>query len=205
MDNKALYNLTYGLFLIGVEAGGRKNACITNTAIQVASNPTRISLACINGNYTPELIKESGAFSVSILDETTPFEFFRNFGQQHGRAIDKFAGYTPEADSNGMPYLKDHACAVLSAKVVSATDLGSHTLFIAEVTDAVRLSDKAPVTYNDYQTRIKPKPEEPKADKKIVAWKCKICGYVYKGIELPADFICPICGHPASDFEPVYE
>ena len=32
---------------------------------------------------------------------------------------------------------------------------------------------------------------------------CKVCGYIYEGETLPPDFICPICGHPASDFEPV--
>lgn len=32
---------------------------------------------------------------------------------------------------------------------------------------------------------------------------CKICGYVYEGEALPADFICPICKHGAVDFEEV--
>ena len=40
----------------------------------------------------------------------------------------------------------------------------------------------------------------PKEEKKK-GWVCKICGYVYEGEELPEDFICPWCKHPAEDFE----
>ena len=36
-------------------------------------------------------------------------------------------------------------------------------------------------------------------------WKCKICGYIYEGAELPADFTCPLCKQPASAFEKVEE
>ena len=100
-----------------------------------------------------------------------------------------------------------HACAVISAKVVEQHDLESHTLFIAEVVDAIQLNDKAPLTYADYQNRVKPKPDNntPKNDRKIKGWRCKICNYVYEGSELPADFSCPLCGHGPEDFEPVYE
>ncbi len=97
------------------------------------------------------------------------------------------------------------ACAMLSCKVVDSIDLGSHTLFIAEVTDAKVLSDKAPLTYADYQNEVKPKPAAVSSEKKIVGWKCKICGYIYEGSELPKDYSCPICGHGTDDFEPIYE
>ena len=39
--------------------------------------------------------------------------------------------------------------------------------------------------------------------KEVKVWVCTVCGYIYEGETLPADFICPICKHPASDFEPV--
>ena len=98
-----------------------------------------------------------------------------------------------------------HACSVISGKVVSQQDLGTHTLFIAEVVDAVVLNEHEPLTYADYQNRVKPKKEAVKQDKKIVGWRCKICKYVYEGSELPEDFICPLCGHGTDDFEPIYE
>ena len=109
-------------------------------------------------------------------------------------------------DVNGIPYMGWYACAVISGKVVESHDLGTHTLFIAEVVDAKMLSDKAPLTYADYQAHVKPKADKPpKTDKKIVGWRCKICNYVYEGSELPADYVCPLCGHGADDFEPIYE
>ena len=45
--------------------------------------------------------------------------------------------------------------------------------------------------------------ETTESSKKIVGWRCKICGYEYQGPELPPDFLCPLCGHPAEDFERV--
>ena len=104
-----------------------------------------------------------------------------------------------------MPYLAWQSCACLSCRVVSSQDLGSHTLFIAEVEDAQVLSDREPLTYAYYQNVLKPKPQpQVQPERKIVGWRCKICNYVYEGETLPADFMCPICGHPAEDFEPIY-
>ena len=204
MDNKALYSLSYGVFLLATKSGEKANACITNTGIQVANDPTRIAIAVINKNYTCELLKESGVFTLSMLDKTISFDSIKYFGMQSGRDVDKLGDLPLPVDDRGIPYMGWSACAVISAKVVSSQDLGSHTLFIAEVVDAKVLSDQEPLTYAYYQSDIKPKPAAAPAEKKIVGWRCTICGYVYEGAELPADFTCPLCGHPASDFEPIY-
>lgn len=45
--------------------------------------------------------------------------------------------------------------------------------------------------------------ESAPAEEKKKGFVCKICGYVYEGDELPADFICPLCKHGAEDFEPL--
>ena len=207
MDKKALYSLSYGVFMLATKAGDKVNGCITNTCMQVANDPTRVAFACINRNYTCELIKESGIFALTLLDQTCTFQTISHFGFQTGREVDKFADMDTPVDANGIPYLGWQACAVISGRVVDSMDLGSHTLFIAEVEDAKVLSENAPLTYADYQSKVKPKPKEAKKEKKekkIVGWKCKICGYVYEGSELPADYECPLCGHPAEDFEPIY-
>ena len=205
MDVKALFNISYGVFLLATKSNGKTNACITNTCMQVAGNPTRIAISCINTNYTTELLKESKVFALSILDNTATFETIKHFGLQSGRNVDKFADIALPEDLNGMPYLGWQACSVLSCHVVDSMDLGSHTMFIAEIDDAKVLSENPPVTYTDYQTRLKPKAPKPAEEKKIVAWRCKICGYRYEGAELPKEFLCPLCGHDASDFEPIYE
>lgn len=205
MDKKALYNLSYGVFMVGTKSGDKKNGCITNTCIQVTNDPLRVAAAVINANYTAELIKESGMFTLSMLDKTVSFDTIKHFGFQSGRDVDKLKNLTLPEDNNGIPYMGWSACAMLSCKVVDSIDLGSHTLFIAEVTDAKVLSDKAPLTYADYQNEVKPKPAAVSSEKKIVGWKCKICGYIYEGSELPKDYSCPICGHGPDDFEPIYE
>ena len=184
MDSKALYNLSYGVFVLGARNGEKINACITNTCIQVASEPVRIA--------------------ISVLDKSCTFDLIKNFGFQSGRDVNKFYSTEYKLDKNQCPYITSHACSLLSCKVLSSQDLGTHTLFIAEVEDAQVLSSNQPVTYADYQKDIKPKPAV-QSDTKIVGWRCKICGYVYNGAELPKDFTCPLCGHPAEDFEPIYE
>ena len=205
MDKKALYKLSYGVFMLSTRDGETVNGCNTNTCMQVANSPTRIAIAVINTNYTCDLIKKSGVFALSLLDQTCSYELIKHFGFQSGREVNKFENLQMPVDVNGIPYMGWQACAVISGKVVSSQDLGSHTLFIAEVVDAKLLNDNAPLTYDDYQTKVKPKPAPKAEDKKIVGWRCKICKYEYQGSELPEDFACPLCGHGVDDFEPIYE
>ena len=164
MDNKAMYRLSYGVFMLSTKAGEKVNGCITNTCMQVANSPTRVAISVLNSNYTCDLIKESGIFTLSMLDQTVTFETISHFGFQSGRNVDKFANMTPPIDSRGIPYMGWQACAVLHCKVVSSQDLGSHTLFIAEVEDAQVLSDKEPLTYADYQSKVKPKPQKAESE-----------------------------------------
>ena len=204
MDQKALFSLSYGIFMLATTSGDKRNGCITNTCMQVASDPVRVAISVLNKNYTCELIKESGVFTLSMLDQSTTFETIRHFGFQSGRDVDKMGDLSLPTDEAGIPYLGYQTCAVLSGKVVSSQDLGTHTLFVAEVTDAKVLSDRKPLTYADYHENVKPKPNRKVEDKKIVGWRCRICNYVYEGSTLPADYHCPICGHSADDFEPIY-
>lgn len=184
MEKKALYNLSYGVFMLSTRSGEKANGCITNTCMQVANDPIRIAISVLNSNYTCELIKESGIFTLSLLDEQCSFETISHFGFQSGRDVDKFDQLPLPTDHNNVPYMGWHACSVISGKVVEQRDLGTHTLFIAEVTDAKMLNDNAPLTYADYQNRVKPKKKEISKDKKIIGWRCKICNYVYEGSEL---------------------
>ena len=205
MDNKALFSLQYGVFILGSQSNGKINACVTNTCMQVANDPVRIAISVINTNLTCQMIKDSGFFTLSVLDKKTTFETIKRFGYQSGKNVDKFEGFTDYSmDQNGCPYLSSQICALFSAKVIAAQDLGTHTLFTAEVLDAKITSREEPITYAYYQSYIKPKPAAPTTGK-IVGWRCKICGYVHNSPELPNDFTCPLCGHPAEDFEPIYE
>ena len=204
MDNKVMYSLSYGLFVLSARRGGKDNGCITNTAIQVTTTPNRIVVAVNKSNYTHDMVAETGRFTVSVLSEEAKFDLFQRFGFQSGRDADKFAGFGAHTgrDADGIPYVTQGANAWLSCKVASATDLGTHTLFLADVLDGGAISPAPSATYAYYQAHIKPKPGAPAPSEKK-RWVCKVCGYVYEGDELPADYICPLCKHPASDFEPL--
>jgi len=203
MNNKAMYAISYGLFVVTSRVGEKDNGCITNTVAQVTSEPNRISVAVNKSNYTCDLIRESGVFTASVISEKADFSLFKRFGFQSGRDTDKFLGFDActRAD-NGTLIVTEGTNAWISAKVEQMIDLGSHMLFIAAVTDMEVLSDVPSATYTFYQAHIKPKPEAVgKTPEGKTVWRCRICGYEYVGEELPEDFICPICKHPASDFE----
>lgn len=200
MDKKAMYRLSYGLFVVTAKEGQKDNGCITNTVMQVTSSPNRISLAVNKENYTHDMILNTGKFNVSVISEQASFELFRHFGFQSGRDVEKFDGFQNASRSgNGLYFITEGTNAMISAKVIQSVDLGTHTLFLADVEDGEVLSEVPSATYAYYQEHIKPKPEK----KQKGGWRCRICGYIYEGEELPADFICPICKHGAEDFEKI--
>jgi len=202
IDPAVMHKLTYGLFVLTAKDGEKDNGCIINTAIQITSTPQRISIALNKTDFTHDMILKTGEFNVSVLTESAPFRIFEQFGFKSGRDVDKFEGYAfDDRAANGIRYISEHVNCVIAGKVIESHDYGTHTVFIADVTEAFVLSGEASVTYQYYYANIKPKPQPKKEEKK--GYVCKICGYVYDGDPLPEDYICPICKHPASDFEPL--
>lgn len=209
IEKEAMFKISYGLYVLVTTDGEKQNGCIVNTVSMLTDNPKRITVFVNKANYSEQLLRQTGVLNVSILTKETPFDIFKHFGFQSGKDVDKFANTTYPKTENGLFYLDNYSNAVLSAKVIDALDYGTHTLFVAEVTEAKMLSSVESVTYDYYQSNIKPKPQtasvnaEEKTEKKGGKWVCKICGYVHEGEELPEDFICPWCKHPAEDFERV--
>lgn len=203
MDKTAMYKITYGLYVVTAKEGDKDNGCIANTAGQVTSSPNRISVTLNKSNYTHGMIARTGVFNVSVLSQDADFSLFKRFGFVSGGEVDKFADFTDcRREGNGVLSVTQGANAVLCAKVVQTIDLGTHTMFIADVTDAAVLNGVSSVTYEYYQSDIKPKPQETRKEHNTV-WRCKICGYEYAAEQLPEDFVCPICKHGADDFEKV--
>ncbi len=201
VDADSLFKLSYGLFVLSAREDGRDNACIINTAAQITDSPRRITITVNKQNLTHDMIASTGLFNLSILSEEADFATFRRFGFVSGREADKFEGLPELRSANGLRYLDTGCNAILSGKVIQAVDCGTHTLFTAEVTEARTLSAAPSATYAYYFEHIKPKPQPASEDKK--GFVCKICGYVYEGESLPADYICPLCKHGAEDFEPL--
>lgn len=199
IEKTAAFKLSYGLFVLTARDGEKDNGCIVNTVFQVTDNPFKISVTVNKNNYTHDMIKKTGVFNVSVLTESVPFSVFQHYGFKSGRDTEKINSSTMPRSENGVVYLSAFTNAFMSAKVVEETDCGTHTMFIAEVTEAQTLSDERSVTYQYYFDNIKPKPQ-PQKKKGFV---CQICGYVYEGDELPEDFVCPICKHSADVFKPL--
>ena len=197
MNNQAMFKLSYGLFVLSARENDKDNGCIINTAMQITDDPKQIIIGVNKLNYTHDMIMNTKKFNLSVLDERTSFDTFKNFGFQSGRDVNKFESVPFKRTPNEVAYLTETTNAVISGYVTSTIDMGTHTLFIATVVGAEVLSDENSVTYTYYQNHIKPAPK--KEEKK--GWRCKICGYVYEGDELPEDFICPLCKHGSSDFE----
>ncbi|MBQ8350585.1 MAG: flavin reductase [Clostridia bacterium] len=198
-DLKALFNIGYGLYVITSNDGKKDNGLIVNTVTQVTNTPNRIAVTINKENYSHHIIRQTGMMNINCLTVDAPFSVFENFGFVSGRNVDKFANCEPLRSDNGLVFLPRYINSFMSLKVEQYIDLETHGMFICSVTEARVLSDRETMTYTYYQEHVKPKPQV--EGKK--GYVCTVCGYLYEGEELPDDFVCPLCKHGASDFEPV--
>ena len=200
MNIDVMNKISYGLFVLTAKDGEKDNGCIINTAMQVTIEPNCISVVVNKSNYTHDIILKNKEFNISILDESSQFATYKNFGFKSGRDSDKLVEVDFARAANGIVYLTKESNGYISGKVIKTVDLGTHTMFIAEVTDGEILSDKSSVTYAYYYSNIKEKDNVAAGKKGFI---CIVCGFIYEGETLPPDYICPLCKHPASDFEKI--
>jgi len=225
MDPKSFFKISYGIYIVSSKRGGRFNAQAANAMMQVTSEPPQVALALNKNNLTHEFIKESGLFTLSILSQDAPLNFIGRFGFKSGRDVDKFADIAYRLGKNGCPYPSEKTLCYLEGKIVKDLDVGTHTIFVGEITDAEVLREGEPMTYSYYHqikrgTTPKTAPtfvEIKKEEKEMKKYACKICGYVYDPAQgdpeakiapntpfenLPADWVCPVCGAAKDQFEP---
>jgi flavin reductase (DIM6/NTAB) family NADH-FMN oxidoreductase RutF len=198
-DLKALFNIGYGLYVVTSHDGNKDNGLIVNAVSQLTDKPNRVAVTINKANYSHHVIKQTGKLNVNCLDTTAPFEIFQRFGFQSGRTADKFAGMDVMRSDNGLAFLPRYINSFMSLKVENYVDLDTHGMFICSVTEARVLGKNETMTYNFYQSNVKPKPQT--EGKK--GYVCKVCGWVYEGETLPEDIVCPLCKHGAADFEPI--
>ena len=198
-DLNALFNIGYGLYVVTSNDGKKDNGLIVNTVTQVTNTPNRIAVTISKENYSHHIIKQTGIMNVNCLSVDAPFKVFEKFGFVSGRNVDKFENCVPNRSDNGLIFLPKHINSFMSLKVEQYIDLDTHGMFICSITESRVISNLETMTYTYYQENVKPKPEV--EGKK--GYVCKVCGYVYEGEELPADYICPLCKHGVSDFEPI--
>ncbi|PHV69254.1 flavin reductase [Sporanaerobium hydrogeniformans] len=210
MDQTALFTLTYGIFILGAENNGAKNACIINTCGQLTAEPTRVSITVLKSNLTHYMVDASKKFTVSVLGKHASLETIAHFGFQSGRNANKFQNMTYKTDRLGIPVIEKDSIATFSCKVIEQIDLGSHTLFIGEVVEATKLLDAEPMTYAYYRElkagKVKPVnlEEQQALPEQNTQYECSVCHYIYEGDisfeQLPDTYVCPICGQPKKVF-----
>lgn len=198
-DLTALFNIGYGLYVVTSNDGKKDNGLIVNTVSQVTNTPNRIAVTINKANYSHHVIKQTGIMNLNCLSTDAPFHVFENFGFQSGRTADKFAGWEPLRSDNGLVFLPKYINSFMSLKVEQYIDLDTHGMFICSITESRVMSSLETMTYNYYQSNVKPKP----ATEGKKGFVCKVCGYIYEGEELPDDYICPLCKHGVADFEPI--
>lgn len=226
MDPKALWKITYGLYVVSAKTKGKLNGQIANTVFQVTSEPPTLAVSINKQNFTHECIRESKAFAVSVLSRETPLEFIGNFGFRCGRDVDKLKDVEHKIGLSGVPVVLENAVAYIETEIINSFDCGSHTVFLGKVTDAEILNDQEPLTY-DYYHKVKRgtapktaptyiKETSPEPGGKMQKYRCTVCGYIYdpqvgdpdNGVKagtpfesLPADWVCPVCGAAKTEFE----
>lgn len=215
IDLTAFFKLTYGLYIVSSFAGEQKSGCVVNTVTQVTAEPPKLAVTVSKDNFTCSLIQQSGLFTATALTQDADMNLIGAFGFRSGRDEDKFSGFPTTLDKNGVPYVTSYAAAVFSCRVEKQVDLGTHILFIGDVTEAKKLIEGELLTYGYYHAVKKggtPKnapsykgdlSEKPEAPAEKTTWRCKICGYIVEAEELPPDYTCPICRQPVSAFEKV--
>ncbi|MBQ6815606.1 MAG: flavin reductase [Clostridia bacterium] len=198
-DFSALFNIGYGLYVVTCKTEEQHNGLIVNTVSQLTNSPNRVAVTINKDSYSHHIIKQTGKMNVNCLNTQTPFEIFETFGFKSGRTTNKFQEITPAYSSNGLAVLPDYINSYLSLETEQYIDLGTHGMFICRITEAKILNETESITYAYYTQNVKPQPET----KNKKGFVCKICGFVYEGDTLPADYICPICKHGAQDFEEI--
>ena len=198
LDPKAMFKIGYGLYVVTSNNGKKDNAMIVNAVTQLTDTPLRVSVTINKLNYSHDVIKKSGVLNINCLNNETPFSVFQKYGFVSGKDVNKFEGEEVMRSENGLVVLSNYINAFISLEVDTYVDLGTHGMFICSVTESKIINNIETMTYNYYQTNVKPKPDTEKKK----GYVCKVCGYVHEG-DLPDDFICPLCKHGVADFEEI--
>lgn len=155
MNKSALYQLSYGVYVVSTWDKGRATGCTANSAMQITSSPATIAVSINHDNYTNQCIQDTGKFAVSVLGENTDPAVIGTFGFYSGKDMNKFDRVEPVIKSF-LPVVPD-ACAYIVCEVIDKMETSSHTVFLGKVVDADVLKQDKPMTYAYYHNVIKGK------------------------------------------------
>ena len=206
MNKEVLKNLSYGVYVVSVFDGVKPTGCIANSIMQVTYDTVAVSLN--HNNYTTGFVKKNKKFGISILATDVDDNIIPVFGFSCGKDTDKFKNIE-KINVEGVDIIAD-SIGYLLCEVVDTVETETHSVFIAKILDGDMLQTKTPMTYAYYHAVKKglspknaPTYIEETAEVKELSYKCKICGYIYKGdlTKEPDSYVCPICKKPKEFFE----
>lgn len=215
MDMTALFDLSYGVYVVGSLDGARPVGCLANAAMQITAEPMTMAVSLNKQNYTEDAVRKCGYFTLSILSEEVSSDTIGKFGFQSSKDINKFEDSNwKKVGETGLPVVDDKSCAWILCKVIKEVDVLTHTIFIGEIVDMDKLSKEKPMTY-DYYHKVKKGKTSAKAPTYVEdapieeeggKYVCSICGYTFEGTDeefaaLPDDWKCPLCKQPKSVFQ----
>ncbi|MBC8570209.1 flavin reductase [Zongyangia hominis] len=197
MDSMALQKIGCGLYLISTTLDGQDCGCVANTLMQVTASPVKLAITLNKENCTEQMMEKSGVFAAVALSEEADMDLIGEFGFKKSCEVNKFRKFPHRRDEAQVPYVTAMASARMSCKIVDRLDLGTHVMFIGELTEAEVLSPEAPMTYGYYHEVKKgttPKNAPSYREESGKGYQCSICGYHLESDIIPEGFVCPICG-----------
>ena len=150
MDQKlisAFGKMTYGIYVLTAAYQKEINGMIASWVSQVSYDPPLIMVAVHPSRYTHLLIRQSKSFALHVLSKDQK-DFLKRFKGHDPK--EKFASLQWHPGKTGAPLIED-CVARMECEIVSSCSPGNHTLFFGKVIDGEMLSDKAPLTTEDYE------------------------------------------------------
>jgi flavin reductase (DIM6/NTAB) family NADH-FMN oxidoreductase RutF/rubredoxin len=226
----ALFEITYGLYIISSGDGHSESGFIANTVMQVTAEPVQVIICSSNQNYTTKLIQKSKRVAISALSTAASRELIGTFGYKSGKDTNKFLGFKHFMTVDSLPVVTEATLAWFEGRVIQEIPMNTHTIFVVIIDNSEIVDSQAePMTYTYYRQVLKGKSPktaptyqehksiEKKEDKTMekTIWVCDICGYEYdpaigdldSGIapgtafeDIPDDWVCPVCGVDKSNF-----
>lgn len=213
IDLELLYHISYGMYIMSVNHGGSPTGCLINTCMQITSENPIFAVSLNKGNYTHNIALTEKRFSLCILSEQTPVPIMSAFGFRSGKDTNKFENVAYSM-LNGLPVIAENSCANLLFDVIETADMETHSVIFGRLVETVAGDGAVPMDYTYYRQVIKGRAPKNaptyqpvhKAENTVVPeakarWVCEVCGYVYEGDDIPADFTCPVCGVERSNFK----
>ncbi len=224
LDQQALFNISHGVYIIGVrDPQERLCGCVVDAIMQTSTGPLGIALCTNKNSYTNACIDQARTFSVSILANNADPKLIAKFGYNTSKDILKWADVKYDTLAGGVPALQD-CISYFLVDVKQKIELSTHNMWLGEVTSTKIINQDTPMTYGFYRKHIatlcnraqKGEDVQPYQEKKPAVceqqapkpqYVCGVCGYSYDGDvpfeDLPDDWVCPCCGMKKEVFSKV--